>query len=220
MQVEYDPSIVTPEKLARIVTDLGFPSSVIEQAEEGVVEPMVPRNGLTELCIWNGFKLDIVTTQEVDSPQAAWTSTVTVFHDSFRHSVSRASCFAGGFAGASARHPRCRSDGHPRVPAVGRPPLDGDAVARDAPERSVHGRRVVQVGLGEGLGKILEESWKVLGMSSEGLGEDLRKTLEDPSKDLPNFGKALEGLGKTFQDPSKDLPRLSFSGSFPKIRFW
>merc|ERR1719285_1527633 len=29
-EVEYDPAIVTPEKLVRIVTDLGFPSSVIE----------------------------------------------------------------------------------------------------------------------------------------------------------------------------------------------
>merc|ERR1719504_9263 len=40
-EVEYDPSIATPEKLSRIVTDLGFPSSVIEQAEEGVVEVVV-----------------------------------------------------------------------------------------------------------------------------------------------------------------------------------
>ena len=38
VQVEYDPSLVTPEKLAQIVTDLGFPSSVIDQAEAGMVE--------------------------------------------------------------------------------------------------------------------------------------------------------------------------------------
>ena len=41
VQVEYDPSLVTPEKLAQIVTDLGFPSSVIDQAEAGMVEVVV-----------------------------------------------------------------------------------------------------------------------------------------------------------------------------------
>ena len=41
-------------------------------------------------------------------------------------------------------------DGHPGVAAVGAE-LDRDAVAGHAPHGLVHGRRVVEVGLGEGL---------------------------------------------------------------------
>ena len=39
--MEYDPVKVSPEKLAQIVTDLGFPSTTIDQAEAGVVEVVV-----------------------------------------------------------------------------------------------------------------------------------------------------------------------------------
>ena len=61
--------------------------------------------------------------------------------------------------------------------------------------------------LGEGLREVLEECWKVLGRSSEDLGEDLPKTLEDPSKDLRSFVKPFKAFRNTFQDPSKTLPR-------------
>merc|ERR1719357_1934307 len=40
-EVEYDPVKVSPEKLAQIVTDLGFPATTIDQAEAGMVEVVV-----------------------------------------------------------------------------------------------------------------------------------------------------------------------------------
>ena len=37
-EVEYDPDLVTPEDIAQSISDLGFPSSVVEGAMEGVIE--------------------------------------------------------------------------------------------------------------------------------------------------------------------------------------
>jgi len=37
-EVDYIPDYVSPLEIAESMTDLGFPTSVIEQAEEGVVE--------------------------------------------------------------------------------------------------------------------------------------------------------------------------------------
>merc|ERR1719410_1562056 len=37
-EVDYYPDLVSPDRIAESVTDLGFPASVIEKAEEGVVE--------------------------------------------------------------------------------------------------------------------------------------------------------------------------------------